>query len=116
MTQLEAAKRGRITVQMRKAARSEGVPPESIREKIAQGRIVIPYNKAHSPKMICAIGEGLTTKVNANLGTSSDYSSIKDELKKAKVSISVGAHTVMDLSTGGNISQARKTILRNCPV
>ena len=116
MTQLEAAKKGRITAQMRTAARSEGVSPEFIREKIARGRIVIPYNKAHSPKRVCGIGEGLTTKVNANLGTSSDYSKIKDELKKVKLSVSAGAHTVMDLSTGGNVSQARKTILQNCPV
>lgn len=116
MTQLEQAKKNKITPQMKKVAHREKQNPEFIRRKIAQGRIVIPYNKTHSPEKLCAIGEGLTTKVNANLGTSNDYSSIKNELKKIKISISAGADTVMDLSTGGNISQIRKVILQNCPV
>lgn len=116
MTQLEYAKKNRITPQMKKVAREEGVSFKFIREKLAEGKVVIPYNKIHSPKRPCGIGEGLTTKVNANIGTSSDYSKINEELKKTKISVLAGAHTVMDLSTGGNISQVRRAILRNCPV
>ena len=116
MTQLEQARKNKITPQMKRVAREEGQSPEFIRQKIAQGRIVIPYNKNHRPKKVYGIGEGLTTKVNANIGTSSDFSKIKTELKKMKVSVSAGAHTVMDLSTGGNISAVRKSILRDCPV
>lgn len=116
MTQLEQAKKGRVTEQMKKVARDEGQNLKSICEKVAQGKIVIPYNKNHRPKKVYGIGEGLTTKVNANIGTSSGYSKIKDELAKMRISVSCGTHTVMDLSTGGDISGVRKKILQNCPV
>ncbi len=116
MTQLEQARKKRITAQMRRVAREEGQSPEFVREKVAQGKIVIPYNKNHRPSKLYGIGEGLSTKVNANIGTSSDRSKISEELKKMKVAVSAGAHAVMDLSTGGNISGMRGTILRNCPV
>ena len=116
MTQLEQAKKFRITSQMKKVAHNEDQDPKLIREKIAQGRVVIPYNKNHCPKNVCGIGEGLTTKVNANIGTSMDYSKMQVELKKMRISVSAGTHTVMDLSTGGNISQVRKSILQSCPV
>ncbi|MCQ9208267.1 MAG: phosphomethylpyrimidine synthase ThiC [Omnitrophica bacterium] len=116
MTQLEQAKKNIITAQMRRVARDEGVAPEFVREKIAQGKIVIPYNKNHRPKKLCGIGEGLSTKVNANIGTSSDSSKLNAELKKVKISVSAGAHTLMDLSTGGNIAKTRQRILQNCPL
>lgn len=116
MTQLEQARKNRVTSQMRKVARDEGADPGSICEKVAQGKIVIPFNKRHRPEKVCGIGEGLTTKVNANIGTSPDYPEIDDELKKMKISILAGANTIMDLSTGGDTSRVRKSILRNCPV
>ena len=116
MTQLERAKKGKLTPQVRKVAHDEGQTLEFITQKTAQGRIVIPYNKQHRPRKVYGIGEGLTTKVNANIGTSSGYSSLKNELKKMKISVSAGAHTVMDLSTGGDITKIRKSILSNCPV
>lgn len=116
MTQLEQARINRITPQMRKVAGNEGYELQLLRAKVAEGKIVIPYNKKHSPKQVFGIGEGLTTKVNANIGTSGDYSSVKNEIKKMKVSVSAGAHTVMDLSTGGNIARIRKEILQHCPV
>jgi len=116
MTQLEQAKKFRITQQMRVVARQESQSPEFVREKVAQGKIVIPYNKNHRPKKVYGIGEGLATKVNANIGTSSDRSKVKEELRKMKVAVSAGAHALMDLSTGGNTSLIRKAILRSCPV
>ena len=100
MTQLEQARKKRITAQMRAVAREEGQSPEFVREQIAQGKIVIPYNKNHRPKKVYGIGEGLATKVNANIGTSSDRSKVKEELRKMKVAVSAGAHALMDLSTG----------------
>ncbi|MBL7084740.1 MAG: phosphomethylpyrimidine synthase ThiC [Candidatus Omnitrophica bacterium] len=116
MAQLEQARKNRITAQMRRVARDERQTPEFIREQIAKGKIVIPYNKNHHPKKVYGIGQGLSTKVNANIGTSSDLSKTKEELKKLTVSVSAGAHTVMDLSTGGDIAKLRKIILQNCPV
>jgi len=116
MTQLEQARKNKITAQIRKVARSEGQDPKLIRKKVVEGKIVIPYNKHHKPKKIYGIGEGLCTKVNANIGTSSDHSKIKEELKKMKVSVAAGAHTVMDLSTGGNTKRIRQAILKECPV
>lgn len=97
-------------------ARAEGQDAEFIYSQMARGKVVIPYNKIHSPKMPCAIGEGLATKVNANIGTSIDYPDIENELAKLRVSLDAGAHTVMDLSTGGNIADIRKKILQESPV
>ncbi|MBN3038825.1 MAG: phosphomethylpyrimidine synthase ThiC [Candidatus Omnitrophica bacterium] len=116
MTQLEQAKKNKITAQMAKVAQEEEHTGTSIRQKIAQGKVVIPFNKKRRPKKVYGIGEGLTTKINANIGTSSDASKIKDELKKMEVSIAAGAHTIMDLSTGGDIPRIRKDILQRCPV
>jgi phosphomethylpyrimidine synthase len=116
MTQLEQAKKNNTTPQMKQVARDEGSPLQLLRAKINQGKVVIPYNKRHRPKRVCGIGEGLSTKVNANIGTSGDYSSVKNEITKMKISVSAGAHAVMDLSTGGNIARIRKEILEHCPV
>lgn len=117
MTQLIKAADGKITEQMKIAAENEGVSAGYIRKKIAQGCIVIPYNKKHlSLKSVCAIGEGLKTKVNANIGTSSEHISLKEELKKLQAALEAGADTVMDLSTGGDIDKIRRAIIKNSPV
>ena len=101
---------------MKQVAREEGLDPKILCSKIAAGKIVLPFNTRHRPKKVCAIGEGLRTKVNANIGTSADSPNLADELKKMKLAVKAGAHTVMDLSTGGNIRKIRQTILRNSPV
>jgi phosphomethylpyrimidine synthase len=116
MTQLEAAKRGRITPEMRLVAKAEGLDLKPLVRKIASGRIVIPSNILRKKDRICGIGEGLKTKVNANIGTSQGSSRIAVELKKLKVSVDNGADAVMDLSTGGDLRKIRKAILRACPV
>lgn len=114
MTQIESAKRGVITDVMREIAEDEGVSPEFIREGVARGEIVIPYNPNHkSLKRPCGIGKGLRTKVNANIGTSYDYVNLDEELEKLKVAIKYGADTVMDLSTGGDLKLIRETIVKN---
>ncbi|HUV75166.1 MAG TPA: phosphomethylpyrimidine synthase ThiC [Dehalococcoidales bacterium] len=111
MTQLESAKEGIITRQMEVVAQSEGLEAEFIRHGVAGGRIVIPSNINHSGLVPCGIGQGLSTKVNANIGTSSDFGDIKTELEKLRVAIDSRADTVMDLSTGGDIQAIRQAII-----
>lgn len=111
MTQLELARQGIISSQMKLVAEYEGLDAEIIRQGVANGLIVIPVNARHSGVIPCGIGQGLRTKVNANIGTSSDYASIDTELEKLRVAINCGADTVMDLSTGGDIAVARRTII-----
>ncbi len=112
MTQLEAARKGRITEAMAYVAEREGKHPEEIRALVAAGRAVIPANPNHRTlTRFTAIGEGLTVKVNANIGTSYDYIRPEEEVEKVKVAIRYGADTVMDLSTGGDLPAIRQRIL-----
>lgn len=111
MTQLEAAKQGRITPEMETAAKHEGLDAEEIRKKIAEGVAVIPKNINHDFVNIMAIGQGLTTKINANIGTSGDCPSIEREVRKLEVALKYGTDSVMDLSTGGDLNEARMSIL-----
>ncbi len=115
MTQLEEARAGRITPEMKEAASYDGVTPESFREKVAAGTIVLPGNKRHVfPAR--GIGEGLSTKVNANIGTSPSHADIHEELDKLKVSIEAGADAVMDLSTGGDLDAIMGGIIKESTV
>ena len=116
MTQRTAAQRGVTTKEMKRVALEEGVSPEWLREKVASGRIAIPANRNHKGVKAIGIGEGLRIKVNTNLGTSSDRSDLEEELKKLKVSIDAGTDTVMDLSTGGDISAIRAEILKHSSI
>jgi phosphomethylpyrimidine synthase len=111
MTQLELAIKGIISPQMTLVAQQEGVEAEVIREGVAKGTIVIPANTNHANLVPCGIGQGLKTKVNANIGTSSDFGNIDTELEKLRVAIDSRADTVMDLSTGGDISAIRRSII-----
>jgi phosphomethylpyrimidine synthase len=112
MTQLESARKGIITPQMRQVAHIEQVDESFICENVAAGKIVIPANINRSIPQACGIGKGLKIKVNANIGTSSDASTLAGELEKLHVSIKYGADTVMDLSTGGDIRKVRRSVLR----
>ncbi|MDD5382746.1 MAG: phosphomethylpyrimidine synthase ThiC [Candidatus Margulisbacteria bacterium] len=116
MTQRQEALKGNITPQMETVARDEGRAPEEIRTGLAQGVIAIPYNPLHKNSKGVGIGKGLRTKVNANIGTSADYPSVEDELKKLDASLRAKTDTIMDLSTGGNITAIRRSILMKCPV
>jgi len=111
MTQLEIARKGEVSPQMELVANAEGLAVELIRQRVAAGTIVIPANIRHDNLVPCGIGEGLSTKVNANIGTSSDFGNIDTELEKLRVAINAGADTVMDLSTGGDIPAVRRGIL-----
>lgn len=115
MTQLIQARNGTITPEMKKAAIKEGVSPEFVRKGIADGNIVITKNKNHNIEPL-AIGAGLRTKVNANIGTSQDKVDMDLEIEKLKAAIDAGADAVMDLSTGGDIDKIRKAIIKESPV
>ena len=116
MTQLELARKGTISLQMKQVAEKEGLDAELIRQGVAQGTIVIPANIRHSNLNPCGIGKGLCTKVNANIGTSPDYGNIDTELEKLQTAIEYKADTVMDLSSGGDIAAIRRAIIASCPL
>jgi phosphomethylpyrimidine synthase len=111
MTQLEYARRGLITEKMQAAAAAEGVTPEFIRDGVAAGNIVICHNVKHTNGTPLAVGAGLRTKVNANIGSSSDDTDMEKELEKARVAVKYGADAIMDLSTGGPVDEIRKAII-----
>jgi phosphomethylpyrimidine synthase len=111
MTQLEYARRGLITEKMQIAAEAEGVTPEFIRDGIAAGNIVICHNVKHTNGIPLAVGAGLRTKVNANIGSSSDDTDMEKELEKARIAVKYGADAIMDLSTGGPVDEIRKAII-----
>ncbi|GAV26443.1 phosphomethylpyrimidine synthase [Carboxydothermus islandicus] len=116
MTQLLKAKEGVITREMEIVAAEEGKSPEEIRQKVASGEVVIPANINHQNLHPKGIGAGLKVKVNANLGTSENRCFYEDELKKLKVAIKAGADAVMDLSTGGNLDEIRRAIIKESSV
>jgi phosphomethylpyrimidine synthase len=97
-------------------AQYEGLEAEFIRQGIEQGTIVIPANVNHTNLTPRGIGQGLKTKVNANIGTSSAIDDIESELEKLRVAVEAGADAVMDLSTGGDIAGARKAVMAACPL
>jgi phosphomethylpyrimidine synthase len=111
MTQLEMAAQGVISPQMKIVAEYEGIDPEILRQSIEKGTVVIPANINHNNLVPCGIGEGLRTKVNANIGTSSDFGDIASELEKLRICLESGADAVMDLSTGGDIPFIRRNII-----
>ncbi len=114
MTQLDLAKKGTISREMLLVAAAEGLEPEFIRAGIAAGIIVIPANPNHKNLTPRGVGTGLSTKVNANIGTSSDYGSIASELIKVKAAVDAGADAIMDLSTGPDIKAIRQAIIAAC--
>ncbi len=116
MTQLEKAHKGLITKEMKIAAKIEKVAPEYIRQGLVNGTIVICRNAKHTTINPLAIGLGLRTKVNANIGTSKDHSDVNLELKKLKIAVDAGADAVMDLSTGGNLAAIRKKVMQKSTV
>ncbi|MFH1169235.1 MAG: phosphomethylpyrimidine synthase ThiC [Chloroflexota bacterium] len=111
MTQLELAGKSIVSPQMEAVAQAEGVAAEFVRQGIAAGTIVIPANVNHAGLVPCGIGRGLSTKVNANIGTSSDFGDMDTELNKLRVAVAAGADAVMDLSTGGDIPAIRRAVI-----
>ncbi len=115
MTQIEAARKGIVTQQMREVAEDEGLSPELIRGRVAAGEIVIPRNLHHEFRAV-GIGKGLRTKVNANIGASNFHQLLEEEIEKLYTAIRFGADSVMDLSTGTDLDQIRAELLSRSPV
>ena len=115
-TQMQLAREGKITEAMRQAAQSEHIEAETLRERIAKGTVALCANINHAALKPCAVGEGLSTKVNANIGTSSTYPDIEPELKKLDEAVKCGADAVMDLSTGNHIDVSRRRIIEHSPI
>ncbi len=116
MTRIELASSGNITDEMKEVAAAEGVSPEFIRKGLEEGTIVVTRNIRRNNIKPLAIGKGLRTKVNANIGTSTDREDPEEELLKLRVAIESGADAVMDLSTGGDIDAIRRMILKESTV
>lgn len=116
MTLMQKARAGQITEAMRMVAEQEEVSVEQLRENIASGQVIIPQNTRHASIRPVGIGKGLRTKVNANIGTSTDASDGYYEIEKAKTAVEAGADAIMDLSTGGNLSEIRRAIMRETSV
>lgn len=112
MTQLESAKHNKVTPLVKQIAKDETIDINTIRRRVAEGKIVIPNNKKRKVIRACGIGQGLRTKINTNIGTSVEKADIKEELKKLEVAIKAGTDAVMDLSTGGDLKKIRKAILK----
>lgn len=101
---------------LEKVSLSEGVSVQTLLDKIKKGTVVVPSNRIKKLSRPCAIGEGLRTKVNVNLGSSQDADGIKQELKKLEICLEYGADTVMDLSTGKNLKEIRKAIIEESAI
>ncbi|MCA6084967.1 phosphomethylpyrimidine synthase ThiC [Candidatus Endomicrobiellum agilis] len=116
MTLMEDAQSKKANGLIKSAAKAENLDEEFIRAGVADGTIVIPKNVNRKLQEIVAVGKGLKTKVNANIGTSPDHIDIAEELAKLDAAVKAGADAVMDLSTGGDLVQIREKILAASPV
>jgi phosphomethylpyrimidine synthase len=116
MTLIELLRDKQIPEGVRRISDKEHIALDFLVKGLIDGAIVIPQNSSRHPKKPCAIGAGLRTKVNANIGTSPSFISIKDERDKLFSAFRAGVDTVMDLSTGGNISDIRKMMIEECPL
>ena len=118
VTQIDFARAGQITPQMKEVAEREHRDPEYIRERLADGRIAIPANIVHIKKGMRAfgVGEGLSTKVNVNLGISGDKADAAEEWKKVKIAEDYGADAIMDLSNSGKTRQFRQQLIDETPL
>lgn len=110
VTQVEFSSKGIVTPVMEEIGRQEGLSPEVVCQRIADGQIVVPLN-VNRPKKIVGIGLGLRTKINASIGTSTDIVNIDEEVRKAQAAQAAGADTLMELSVGGDLDRIRREII-----
>ena len=114
-TQMDAAKQGIITKQMEIVAQKEHLEPEVIRQRVAQGTVVIPANINHTSLSPEGIGQGLRTKINVNLGISGDSVDYEREMEKVRLSLKFGAEAIMDLSNYGKTNKFRGELIEMSP-
>lgn len=111
MTQIDAARAGICTPEMKAVAAKEYKTPEEIRDAVAKGSIAIPANINHTTLDPEGVGGGLRTKVNVNLGISGDLMDEEMELEKARIALELGAEGIMDLSNHGKTREFRRKLL-----
>ena len=116
-TQMSTARRGIATEEMLQVAKDEDIDINFLIPKVANGSIIIPRNNERKQKIkVVGIGKGLRTKVNVNIGTSTLYQNLDEEVSKAKVAVKYGGDTIMDLSDGGNLDVIREKLLEAAPI
>jgi phosphomethylpyrimidine synthase len=115
-TLLEELRAGNIPSLIQKLALEEGLETEELAQAMMRGTAVVPYNIVRSIARPCVIGAGTRIKVNANIGTSSDYVGMKEELAKLQAAVEAGSDTVMDLSTGGPLDRVREALVTGSPL
>jgi len=116
-TQMSTARRGIATEEMLQVAKDEDIDINFLIPKVANGSIIIPRNNIRKQKIkVVGIGKGLRTKVNVNIGTSTLYQNLDEEVSKAKVAVKYGGDTIMDLSDGGNLDVIREKLLEAAPI
>src|SRR3954471_5412307 len=115
-TQMHYGRQGRITEEMQYVATRERLTPETVRDEVARGRMIIPANIHNTNLEPMAIGVASACKINSNIGNSAVTSDVECELEKLAWSVKYGADTVMDLSTGGDIPGIRKAIIAASPI
>ena len=114
-TQMDAARQGIITPQMKIVAEKERMDAEEIRSLVAKGQVIIPCNKNHKALHPSGVGARLTTKINVNLGVSRDWKDVDMEYEKVRSAVEMGAEAIMDLSSYGDTRSFRRKLTADCP-
>lgn len=114
-TQMEAARKGILTKEMKIVAEKEYIAPEKLMQLIANGQVIIPCNKLHQSISPNGVGAALRTKINVNLGTSRDMTNLEVELAKVTRAVNMGAEAIMDLSSCGDTRKFRRKLTESCP-
>lgn len=114
-TQMEAARKGILTEEMKLAAEKEQMEPRELMRLMAEGKVIIPCNRLHACIEPNAIGSMLKTKINVNLGTSRDWKDMDMELQKVNDAVSMGVESIMDLSSFGDTQKFRRKLTKECP-
>ena len=114
-TQMDAARKGIITPQMKIVAEKERMDAEEIRSLVAKGQVIIPCNKNHKALHPSGVGARLTTKINVNLGVSRDWKDVDMEYEKVRSAVEMGAEAIMDLSSYGDTRSFRRKLTADCP-
>lgn len=114
-TQMEAAKKGILTPEMKAVAEKEYMDPEKLRQLVALGQIAIPANINHKSLNPEGIGKGLRTKINVNLGISGDANNYQVEMDKVRMALDFGAEAIMDLSNYGKTNTFRRQLIDMSP-
>jgi len=112
MGQISSARKRKTTEEIEQIARREKISPKLLMEEIAKGRAVIMRHNRRRPERYCGIGHGLKTKINVNIGTSPGIVNLREEEEKIDISEQFNADTIMDLSTGGNLDEIRRFVLK----